>query len=108
MFVRLCVPRHDDAIEVFALSDIPRLHLLDVRVHLYVCACTATDGQFLLTCAYDNMAKVWSHPGWMPLKTLAGHEGKVDLCFFSSISDRCKNLDIAMIEFSIHHCSPSL
>ncbi|XP_061150106.1 U4/U6 small nuclear ribonucleoprotein Prp4 isoform X1 [Syngnathus typhle] len=36
-----------------------------------------TDGQFLLTCAYDNVAKVWSHPGWMPLKTLAGHEGKV-------------------------------
>ncbi|XP_077441990.1 U4/U6 small nuclear ribonucleoprotein Prp4 isoform X2 [Vanacampus margaritifer] len=36
-----------------------------------------TDGNFLLTCAYDNMAKVWSHPGWMPLKTLAGHEGKV-------------------------------
>uniref|UniRef100_A0A3B5L6L9 Uncharacterized protein n=1 Tax=Xiphophorus couchianus TaxID=32473 RepID=A0A3B5L6L9_9TELE len=20
---------------------------------------------------------IWSHPGWMPLKTLAGHEGKV-------------------------------
>lgn len=37
----------------------------------------ATDGHFLLTGAYDNTAKVWSHPGWMPLKTLAGHEGKV-------------------------------
>lgn len=36
-----------------------------------------TDGSFLLTGAYDNTAKVWSHPGWMPLKTLAGHEGKV-------------------------------
>ncbi|KAK7880990.1 hypothetical protein WMY93_032385 [Mugilogobius chulae] len=36
-----------------------------------------TDGQFLLTGAYDNTAKVWTHPGWMPLKTLAGHEGKV-------------------------------
>uniref|UniRef100_A0A3Q2G6H9 Uncharacterized protein n=1 Tax=Cyprinodon variegatus TaxID=28743 RepID=A0A3Q2G6H9_CYPVA len=34
-------------------------------------------GHFLLTGAYDNTAKVWSHPGWMPLKTLAGHEGKV-------------------------------
>lgn len=39
--------------------------------------CAATDGHFLLTGAYDNTAKVWSHPGWMPLKTLAGHEGKV-------------------------------
>uniref|UniRef100_A0A4W6CLV3 U4/U6 small nuclear ribonucleoprotein Prp4 n=1 Tax=Lates calcarifer TaxID=8187 RepID=A0A4W6CLV3_LATCA len=36
-----------------------------------------TDGHFLLTGAYDNTAKVWSHPGWTPLKTLAGHEGKV-------------------------------
>ncbi|KAG7273915.1 hypothetical protein CRUP_009171 [Coryphaenoides rupestris] len=36
-----------------------------------------TDGHFLLTAAYDNTAKAWSHPGWSPLKTLAGHEGKV-------------------------------
>ncbi|KAJ7308054.1 hypothetical protein JRQ81_008557 [Phrynocephalus forsythii] len=34
-------------------------------------------GSFLLTGAYDNTAKVWTHPGWSPLKTLAGHEGKV-------------------------------
>lgn len=44
---------------------------------LPVCLCAATDGHFLLTGAYDNTAKVWSHPGWTPLKTLAGHEGKV-------------------------------
>lgn len=37
----------------------------------------ATDGHYLLTGAYDNMAKVWTHPGWSPLKSLAGHEGKV-------------------------------
>ncbi|XP_059895029.1 U4/U6 small nuclear ribonucleoprotein Prp4 [Gadus macrocephalus] len=36
-----------------------------------------TDGHFLLTGAYDNTAKAWSHPGWSPMKTLAGHEGKV-------------------------------
>ncbi|KTG47164.1 hypothetical protein cypCar_00010012 [Cyprinus carpio] len=35
------------------------------------------DGHFLLTGSYDNIAKVWTHPGWSPLKTLAGHEGKV-------------------------------
>ncbi|OBS76843.1 hypothetical protein A6R68_16703 [Neotoma lepida] len=34
-------------------------------------------GDFLLTGAYDNTAKIWTHPGWSPLKTLAGHEGKV-------------------------------
>jgi len=37
----------------------------------------ANDGHYLLTGAYDNTAKVWTHPGWSPLKTLAGHEGKV-------------------------------
>ncbi|XP_056146654.1 U4/U6 small nuclear ribonucleoprotein Prp4 [Lampris incognitus] len=36
-----------------------------------------TNGHFLLTGAYDNTAKVWSNPNWSPLKTLAGHEGKV-------------------------------
>nr|DBA21248.1 TPA: hypothetical protein GDO54_017922 [Pyxicephalus adspersus] len=36
-----------------------------------------TNGQYLLTAAYDNTAKVWTHPLWSPLKTLAGHEGKV-------------------------------
>ncbi|XP_065140264.1 U4/U6 small nuclear ribonucleoprotein Prp4 [Paramisgurnus dabryanus] len=36
-----------------------------------------TDGHYLLSGAYDNTAKVWTHPGWSPLKTLAGHEGKV-------------------------------
>ncbi|KAL4609471.1 U4/U6 small nuclear ribonucleoprotein Prp4 [Arapaima gigas] len=36
-----------------------------------------TNGHYLLTGAYDNTAKVWTHPGWSPLKTLAGHEGKV-------------------------------
>ncbi|KAJ3604965.1 hypothetical protein NHX12_027016 [Muraenolepis orangiensis] len=36
-----------------------------------------TDGHFLVTAAYDNTAKAWSHPGWSPMKTLAGHEGKV-------------------------------
>nr|ACN11162.1 U4/U6 small nuclear ribonucleoprotein Prp4 [Salmo salar] len=37
----------------------------------------ANDGHFLLTGAYDNTAKVWTHPGWSPMKTMAGHEGKV-------------------------------
>lgn len=34
-------------------------------------------GDFILTSSYDNTAKVWAHPGWTPLKTLAGHESKV-------------------------------
>ena len=32
---------------------------------------------YIITSSYDNTAKIWAHPGWMPLKTLAGHEGKV-------------------------------
>lgn len=57
-----------------------RKYLTDVEFYLLtpllLCR-SATDGHFLLTGAYDNMAKVWTHPGWSPLKTLAGHEGKV-------------------------------
>lgn len=34
-------------------------------------------GNYLVTASYDNTAKVWAHPLWAPLKTLAGHEGKV-------------------------------
>ena len=37
----------------------------------------ATHGEFLVSSSYDNSAKVWAHPGWTPLRTLAGHEGKV-------------------------------
>ena len=36
-----------------------------------------TTGQFLLTSGYDRTAKAWLHPGWAPLRTLAGHDGKV-------------------------------
>jgi len=36
-----------------------------------------TTGDYIITSSYDNLAKIWAHPGWMPLKTLAGHEGKV-------------------------------
>ncbi|XP_031569148.1 U4/U6 small nuclear ribonucleoprotein Prp4-like [Actinia tenebrosa] len=32
---------------------------------------------YLLSASYDSHIKVWSHPGWAPLKTLAGHEQKV-------------------------------
>ncbi|CAI8050160.1 U4/U6 small nuclear ribonucleoprotein Prp4 [Geodia barretti] len=34
-------------------------------------------GGFLVSSSYDNSAKIWAHPGWTPLRTLAGHEGKV-------------------------------
>lgn len=34
-------------------------------------------GNYIVTASYDNTAKVWANPNWAPLKTLAGHEGKV-------------------------------
>ncbi len=48
---------------------------LSFRGWLFVCS----DGQgdFIITSSFDNTAKVWAHPGWTPLKTLAGHESKV-------------------------------
>jgi len=36
-----------------------------------------TSGDFLLTGSYDGLAKVWGIPGYLPLKTFAGHEGKI-------------------------------
>ena len=43
-----------------------------------MCFCTSDgSGDFILTSSYDCTAKVWAHPGWTPLKTLAGHEGKL-------------------------------
>ncbi|XP_019643680.1 PREDICTED: U4/U6 small nuclear ribonucleoprotein Prp4-like [Branchiostoma belcheri] len=36
-----------------------------------------SEGQYLVTASFDCTAKVWAHPGWSPLKTLAGHEGKL-------------------------------
>ena len=36
-----------------------------------------TTGQYLLTSGYDCTAKAWLHPGWAPLRTLSGHDGKV-------------------------------
>lgn len=45
-----------------------------------MCDCVYTlagTGDFILTSSYDCTAKVWAHPGWTPLKTLAGHEGKL-------------------------------
>lgn len=32
---------------------------------------------FLVSASYDKTVKVWSHPGWAPLKTLTGHEQKI-------------------------------
>eukprot|EP01137_Pigoraptor_chileana_P021498 Opistho-2@85315 len=34
-------------------------------------------GHCLVTAGYDNTARVWTHPGWVALRTLAGHENKV-------------------------------
>lgn len=36
-----------------------------------------TNGDYLVTASYDCTAKIWAHPGFMPLKTLAAHENKI-------------------------------
>ncbi|KRX78563.1 U4/U6 small nuclear ribonucleoprotein Prp4, partial [Trichinella sp. T6] len=41
-----------------------------------VCIDTAHGG-YLLTGSYDCTIKLWTNPGWQPLKTLQGHESKV-------------------------------
>ncbi|XP_059174030.1 U4/U6 small nuclear ribonucleoprotein Prp4-like [Physella acuta] len=34
-------------------------------------------GNYLVTASYDGTAKIWAHPTWAPLKTLAGHESRI-------------------------------
>lgn len=34
-------------------------------------------GNYLVTASFDSTAKIWAHPTWAPLKTLAGHESRV-------------------------------
>ncbi|XP_054157982.1 U4/U6 small nuclear ribonucleoprotein Prp4-like [Oppia nitens] len=36
-----------------------------------------TIGNYIMTASYDNTVKLWAHPGWTPIKTLSGHDGKV-------------------------------
>lgn len=36
-----------------------------------------SDGHYLLTAGYDNVAKLWSASKYQLIRTLAGHEGKV-------------------------------
>ena len=55
----------------------PFLHLLYLLSSCSPSPSSGGTGDFILTSSYDNTAKVWAHPGWTPLKTLAGHESKV-------------------------------
>jgi len=34
-------------------------------------------GRYLCSSSFDKTCKIWTHPSWTPLRTLAGHEGKV-------------------------------
>ncbi|KAK6978386.1 U4/U6 small nuclear ribonucleoprotein Prp4 [Biomphalaria glabrata] len=34
-------------------------------------------GNYLVTASYDCTAKIWAHPTWAALKTLAGHESRI-------------------------------
>lgn len=50
-------------------------------------------GNYLVSASYDCTSKIWAHPTWAPLKTLAGHEGKVmgtdispDLKYIATVS----------------------
>lgn len=35
------------------------------------------NGNYLLSASFDDSIKLWSSPGWTPIKTLTGHNGKV-------------------------------
>lgn len=62
----------------------------------------ASHGEFLVSSSYDNSAKVWAHPGWTPLRTLAGHEGKV-MCVDVSpgMYAHCNHVPISHTSFQL-------
>ena len=48
-----------------------------------------TDGYFLVTAGFDNVCKIWSAADFQLVKTLAGHDSKVqglDVCAPSMVS----------------------
>ena len=36
-----------------------------------------TNGYYLVSSSYDYKMKVWTHPGWTPVKELKCHEQKI-------------------------------
>lgn len=52
----------------------------------FFCFFKESNGYFLVTSSYDNDIKVWTHPSWMPLKELRGHEQKIMGCDISADS----------------------
>lgn len=42
------------------------------------------NGHYMLTSAYDNLLKIWAHPGWTPVKELKGHDQKIMGCDVSA------------------------
>ena len=72
--VECAIPR---SLECCLYPCAPSLHLLYLLFPSSPSPSSGGTGDFILTSSYDNTAKVWAHPGWTPLKTLAGHESKV-------------------------------
>jgi U4/U6 small nuclear ribonucleoprotein PRP4 len=62
--------------KIYASENFP-LYSTEVSINFVDNFPSAGTGDFILTSSYDCTAKIWAHPGWTPLKTLAGHEGKL-------------------------------
>uniref|UniRef100_A0A0P4Y860 U4/U6 small nuclear ribonucleoprotein Prp4 n=1 Tax=Daphnia magna TaxID=35525 RepID=A0A0P4Y860_9CRUS len=49
-----------------------------------------SSGQFIVSSSYDGTAKIWASNTWQPLKTLSGHDGKVNTkIFFNELVKSC-------------------
>lgn len=70
------IPAHTNLVSHLKFQSKPQIGQVS-RGRINIFAFSEDDGDFIITSSYDNTAKVWAHPGWTPLKTLAGHEGKV-------------------------------
>ncbi|XP_071801847.1 U4/U6 small nuclear ribonucleoprotein Prp4-like [Asterias amurensis] len=72
---QLATASEDHSVKLWDLRQ--RKCLYTIPAHNNIVSGVKFQGDYLISCSYDNTAKVWAHPGWSPLMTLAGHDSKI-------------------------------
>lgn len=48
-----------------------------IAAHNNIVSKVIYEKNFIISTSYDNSLKIWSFPGWTPIKSLSGHDGKI-------------------------------
>ncbi|XP_050389042.1 U4/U6 small nuclear ribonucleoprotein Prp4 [Patella vulgata] len=74
----LATGSEDNMAKVWDLRQRKCVYTIPAHTNLISCVKFQPDhGNYLVTASYDGTAKIWAQPTWTPLRTLAGHEGKI-------------------------------